>query len=150
MNSKTFLYGCYGTNFSLRKGSIEKYFFIERVSFSVSKRLVKLGITIFFYWTRYVFFNELQMEYSNNVFVLFFFQIGEFQTTMTRVSRDVSPCSYIDRHSNDTHSKGRFFSPSYPQNYPSWSDCSYQFFGRPGEVVKLTFQVLQLAGNTTR
>ncbi|XP_052711363.1 suppressor of lurcher protein 1-like isoform X3 [Crassostrea angulata] len=78
-----------------------------------------------------------------------FIDSSEFQTTMTRVSRDVSPCSYIDRHSNDTHSKGRFFSPSYPQNYPSWSDCSYQFFGRPGEVVKLTFQVLQLAGNTT-
>lgn len=49
LNSKTFLYGCFGTNFSLRKGSIEKYFFIERVSFSASKHLVKLGIAIFFY-----------------------------------------------------------------------------------------------------
>lgn len=91
---------------------------------------------------------------SNNLYKGFigkysFIDSSEFQTTMTRVSLDTSLCSYKDQHNNDNHTKGRFFSPSYPQNYPHWSDCSYQFVGRPGEVVKLNFQVLQIAGNTS-
>ncbi|XP_056015064.1 suppressor of lurcher protein 1-like isoform X2 [Ostrea edulis] len=78
-----------------------------------------------------------------------FIDSREFQTTMRQVSRDNNSCSYIDRHHNNSPSKGRFFSPRYPQNYPSRISCSYQFIARPGEIIQLVFLVLQLTGNTS-
>nr|XP_022288867.1 suppressor of lurcher protein 1-like isoform X3 [Crassostrea virginica] len=99
-------------------------------------------------------FHTEAVEIPNNIYKGFtgkfsFIDSRDFKTTMTRVSTDAHLCSYIDRHRNDTRSKGRFFSPSYPQNYPRWTTCSYQFFGRPSEVVELSFLVLQLAGNAS-
>ncbi|CAG2227163.1 unnamed protein product [Mytilus edulis] len=40
---------------------------------------------------------------------------------------------------------GKFFSPLYPQNYPSHSKCQYTFYGQPNEgTVYIQFQNLQI------
>ncbi|XP_052089103.1 suppressor of lurcher protein 1-like [Mytilus californianus] len=40
---------------------------------------------------------------------------------------------------------GKFFSPLYPQNYPSHSKCQYTFYGQPHEgTVYIQFQNLQI------
>ncbi|XP_062611117.1 suppressor of lurcher protein 1-like isoform X3 [Saccostrea cucullata] len=73
----------------------------------------------------------------------------EFQTTMKPVSKDPNTCSYTDQHNDNSLNKGRFFSPRYPQNFPPWSSCSYQFFARPGEIIQINFLVFQLSGNAS-
>jgi len=37
-----------------------------------------------------------------------------------------------------------FNSPRHPANYPSFLDCTYEFFGQPGEQVKIVFNAFKL------
>ncbi|KAK3580409.1 hypothetical protein CHS0354_012430 [Potamilus streckersoni] len=52
-------------------------------------------------------------------------------------------CSYFFQSSNNG-TKGKFFSPRYPQNYPKDSNCQYIFMGHAKEKVIVRFQNIQL------
>ncbi|KAL3882139.1 hypothetical protein ACJMK2_028510, partial [Sinanodonta woodiana] len=52
-------------------------------------------------------------------------------------------CSYFFQSSNNG-TKGKFFSPRYPQNYPKDSNCQYIFIGHAKERVIVRFQNIQL------
>ncbi|KAK2145008.1 hypothetical protein LSH36_710g00017 [Paralvinella palmiformis] len=52
-------------------------------------------------------------------------------------------CTY-DFYSNRVTKAGKFFSPSYPQNYPPEANCQYVFSGTKNDRVKVTFQNIQM------
>ncbi|ESN96367.1 hypothetical protein HELRODRAFT_68144, partial [Helobdella robusta] len=51
-------------------------------------------------------------------------------------------CTYD--FSSERRSRGQFFSPKYPQNYPPNSNCKYYFHAKPYEKVALIFENIQL------
>ncbi|KAJ8315693.1 hypothetical protein KUTeg_007843 [Tegillarca granosa] len=52
-------------------------------------------------------------------------------------------CTYTFQ-SRANHSRGIFFSPKYPQNYPRHLNCEYRFYGNDREKVKVKFSNIQL------
>ncbi|XP_053397386.1 suppressor of lurcher protein 1-like isoform X3 [Mercenaria mercenaria] len=66
---------------------------------------------------------------------------GIFKTV--GILRYGTQCSY-DIQSGNNHTKGKFFSPRYPQRYPKSSDCVYMFMGHDNEHVKVLFKLIQL------
>jgi len=60
-----------------------------------------------------------------------------------------SQCSF-DFYSNKNTKTGSFFSPGYPQNYPTNSNCFYFFYGSHDERVLITLINVQLDGTVNR
>ncbi|KAK3096487.1 hypothetical protein FSP39_000624 [Pinctada imbricata] len=74
--------------------------------------------------------------------------IDKTQFKTSGLKKDGFPCSY-DFHSFHNNTKGYFFSPLYPQNYPANSKCSYTFYGHAiDERVKIIFMNIQLQQGT--
>ena len=66
-------------------------------------------------------------------------------TTSTARDRASQAGSSLPTTLNTTRRvSGRFFSPNYPQHYPSDTRCQYAFFGKTSERVKITFQNFSL------
>ncbi|XP_065340086.1 suppressor of lurcher protein 1-like isoform X2 [Cloeon dipterum] len=53
-------------------------------------------------------------------------------------------CDYLFASSNFSLSKGKFFSPRFPSNYPPGVSCNYRFAGRSQERVRVVFEELNL------
>uniref|UniRef100_T1JI54 CUB domain-containing protein n=1 Tax=Strigamia maritima TaxID=126957 RepID=T1JI54_STRMM len=53
-------------------------------------------------------------------------------------------CDYQFLSGNHSQSRGRFYSPRYPSNYPKYSRCSYRFLGQFGERVRVVFDKVSL------
>lgn len=60
-----------------------------------------------------------------------------------------STCIY-DFNSSNLLQKGKFFSPSYPQNYLPNSRCLYNFYGKTDERVALLFDEIELEEDGTK
>ena len=43
--------------------------------------------------------------------------------------------------------EGTFNSPRNPFNYPHNITCTYDFFGRPGDHLRITFETFKITGN---
>lgn len=48
------------------------------------------------------------------------------------------------KYLSESSKTGDFNSPRHPANYPSSTDCTYDFYGQPGEQVKLVFNYFRL------
>ncbi len=46
-------------------------------------------------------------------------------------------CKFTYR--SESRKEGRFNSPRHPSNYPSETNCSYEFYSQPGEQVQIVF-----------
>ncbi|BFZ25077.1 hypothetical protein BsWGS_28115 [Bradybaena similaris] len=80
-------------------------------------------------------------NYSGFKGVFHFLDKANYITSGSR--EDSKRCDW-DFRSNSSHHNGKFFSPSYPQNYKPNSSCRYRFFARPGERVRVLFTNIQL------
>ena len=54
-----------------------------------------------------------------------------------------SQCSYHIQ-SDINRTKGNFYSPRYPQNYPKGANCHYIFYGQEDQRVRVKFKNIQL------
>lgn len=57
---------------------------------------------------------------------------------------DASGCDYQFVNTNRSLSKGHFYSPRYPSNYPKNVRCAYRFVGKFNEKIKLMFENVSL------
>lgn len=67
---------------------------------------------------------------------------GLFQTEGEQILG--TRCDYQFVNMNKSVTRGRFYSPRYPSNYPPNTRCAYLFIGKLKEKVKLIFENVSL------
>lgn len=61
-----------------------------------------------------------------------------------KVSGTPDPPGCRFKYLSESTKHADFNSPRHPANYPSFTDCTYEFFGQPGEQVKIVFNYFKL------